>query len=158
MIHTETVHPSQLRRAMAAYAAQGYPPHYGPHPALPGMMVIVIAVPDDTPVPDWQYAPQPQRRRWWPRVDVPRMARGLALAVIAVALAYIAYGMFTGVAVGVPQAPQAAPAIEMPWAAAGRQVGETVDGIVRILTAGFVAALVAVMVAVALKVRKMVGK
>ena len=62
MIHTETVHPSQLRRAMAAYAAQGYPPHYGPHPALPGMMVIVIAVPDDTPVPDWQYAPQPQRR------------------------------------------------------------------------------------------------
>lgn len=122
------------------------------------MMVIVITVPDDTPVPDWQYAPQPQRRRRWLRVDVPRMARGLALAVIAVALAYIAYGMFTGVAVGVPQAPQAAPAIEMPWAAAGRQVGETVDGIVRILTAGFVAALVAVMVAVALKVRKLVRK
>ena len=46
----------------------------------------------------------------------------------------------------------------MPWAAAGRQVGETVDGIVRILTAGFVAALVAVMVAVALKVRKLVRK
>jgi len=93
MIHTETVHPSQLRRAMAAYAAQGYPPHYGPHPALPGMMVIVIAVPDDTPVPDWQYAPQPQRRRWWPRHQRLRhlhadaaqrdrlRARGLALFV-----------------------------------------------------------------------------
>lgn len=161
MIHTETVHPSQLRRVMAAYAAQGYPPHYGPHPELPGMMVIVIAVPDDTPVPDWQYAAQPPRRRWWPRFDWFHIGRGLMFAVIAVALAYIAYGMFAGASLGmpqVPQAPQAAPAIEMPWDAAGRQVGETVDGIVRILTAGFVAALVAVMVAVALKVRKLVRK
>jgi len=146
MIHTETVHPSQLRRAMAAYAAQGYPPHYGPHPALPGMMVIVIAVPDDTPVPDWR-DPPPQRRRWWPRFDWMRIARGLALAVIAVALAYIAYGMFAGAA----SQPVVAPA-------AGRQVGETLDSIVRILTAGFVAALVAVVVAVALKVRKLVRK
>jgi len=109
---------------------------------------------------------------------VPRMARGLALAVIAVALAYIAYGMFTGAAPQLTQAAPApslwdqlvaqlptapngepvvkpvAPAIEMPWDAAGRQIGDTVDGIVRILTAGFVTALLVGIAFVFVKVRR----
>ncbi|MBK8800389.1 MAG: hypothetical protein IPM07_30730 [Anaerolineales bacterium] len=90
MIHTETVHPSQLRRAMASYATQGYPPRYGPHPDQDGMMVVVIVVPDDGAVPDWQVAPPPRPPSW--RIDPstpwlqlgsglnwPGIARGLAL-------------------------------------------------------------------------------
>ena len=145
------VHPSQLRWAMHQldsvpnYNVRGYTPGQG------GMYIIVVQAPVGAPQSDWR-DPQPQRRSRF-RFDWMRIARGLALAVIAVALAYIAYGMFTGAALGMPQAPQAAPAIVMPWDAAGRQVSETVDGIVRILTAGFVAALIAAVVFVFVKVR-----
>ncbi len=153
------VHPSQLRWAMHQldsvpnYNVRGYASGQG------GMYIIVVQVPVGAPQADWR-DPQPQRRRWWPRFDWFRIGRGLMFAVIAVALAYIAYGMFAGASLGMPQVPQPAPApaIEMPWDAAGRQVGETVDGIVRILTAGFVAALIAAGVSVFVKVRKMAGK
>lgn len=151
MIHTETVHPSQLRRAMAGYANQGYPPAYGPHPGQPGMMVIVITVPDGAAIPDWETeAPRPRRR--WLRVNLPRLARGLAVLLALVAVVYIAYATFTD---GLPQttssvaqpapepslwqritgteAPSSAPAIEMPWDAAGRQVGEAVETVIRAL-------------------------
>ena len=181
MIHTETVHPSQLRRAMASYANQGYPPAYGPHPAYPGMMVIVITVPDDVPVPDWRDAPQRRRRLF--RFNLPRLARGLALAVIALALAYIAYGLVVDAAQQPSQAaPQAttepslwdrigaalphgepvvehtAPAIEMPWDAAGRQVGEAMDGVGRILTGLFALLVLGVIAFVAFKVRGVMRK
>jgi len=153
------VHPSQVRWAMSqlggmpGYNVQGYAP------AQNGMYIVVVQVPVGAEQQDWRAAP-PRRR--WPRVDVPRLARGLALAAIAVALAYIAYSMFTGAALDTSTqnaivAPTA-PAIEMPWDAAGRQVGETIDGVVRILMAGLVAAVVAVFVAVAVKVRGMVKK
>jgi hypothetical protein len=170
MIHTETVHPSQLRRAMAAYAAQGYPPHYGPHPSQPGMMVIVIAVPEDAPVPNWQYAP-PRPRRWF-RPDWRRIVVAVCILVMAGSLAYIAYGMFAGAAPqqatpepslwdriadvvphGEPVVEHAAPAIEMPWDAAGRQVGEVMDGIGRILTGLFALLVLGVIAFVAFKVR-----
>lgn len=150
MIHTEDVEPWELRRAMAGYAAQGYPPRYGKHPDGSGF-VIVIVVPDGAAIPDW-HAPQPQRRRW-PRFDWFRIGRGLALAVVAVALAYIAYNMFVGAALGMPQVPQAAPAIEMPWDAAGRQVGEAVDGIGRILTGLFTLLVLGLITFVAFKIR-----
>lgn len=173
MIHTETVHPSQLRRAMASYANQGYPPAYGPHPAYPGMMVIVITVPDDVPVPDWRDAPQRRRRSWF-RLNWSRIARGLALAVIAIALAYIAYGLAVDTTsqqpvtqaapepslweriTGTPTngEPVVEPAIELPWDAAGRQVGETLAGIGRLLLAALAAAVVAGCAFVADKVRR----
>lgn len=150
------VHPSQVRWAMSqlggmpGYNVQGYTP------AQNGMYIVVVQVPVGAEQQDWRAAP-PRRR--WPRVDVPRLARGLALAAIAVALAYIAYSMFTGAALDTSaQNAIVAPAIEMPWDAAGRQVGEAIDGVVRILLAGVAAAVVAVFVAVAVKVRGMVKK
>lgn len=96
MIHTETVHPSQLRRAMAAYAAQGYPPHYGPHPAQAGMMVIVITVPDDGPIPDWHYAPPPRRHRGSWAIDGRQVLSWLCVLVIVGGLGYLGYTMATG--------------------------------------------------------------
>lgn len=134
MIHSEFVEPWELRRAMAGYAAQGYPPRYGPHPDGGGFVVIIM-VPDGGVVPDWRMPPAPPRRSH--RINLPRIARGLALALIAAALAYIAYSIFTGtaldmptqgVAVAVPTVPQ-----EMPWDAAGRQVSEAVEGITNAL-------------------------
>lgn len=171
------VHPSQLGWAMHQLSAV---PNYnvmGYAPVAGGMCIIVVQVPVGTPQVDWR-APVQQRRRRWPRLDWFRIGRGLALAVVAVALAYIAYGLFVDAARQPSQAAQqtttesslwdrigaalphgepvvehTAPAIEMPWDAAGRQVGETVDGVVRILTAGFVAAALAGLVFVAVKVR-----
>lgn len=181
MIHTETVHPSQLRRAMAGYAAQGYPPHYGPHPSQVGMMVIVISLPDAAPIPDWQYAPPPARRHW--RLPGGRRLTMLAcVLVIAGSLGYIAYGMFAGAAptqaaqatpepslwdrvAGVLPQPhgessveRTAPAIELPWDVAGRQVGEAAAGIGRILAALFTLLVLGGLTFVALKVRGMVRK
>lgn len=96
MIHTETVHASQLKRAMASYAAQGYPPRYGPHPDGDGMMVVVIVVPDDGAVPDWQVAPPPRRRRRGWRVDGRQVLAWLCVLVIVVGLGYLGYTMATG--------------------------------------------------------------
>jgi hypothetical protein len=95
MIHTETVHASQLKRAMASYAAQGYPPRYGPHPDQDGMMVVVIVVPDDGAVPDWQVAPPPRRRRSW-RIDGRQVLSWLCVLVIVGGLGYMGYTMATG--------------------------------------------------------------
>lgn len=164
------VHPSQLRWAMHQldsvpnYNVRGYASGQG------GMYIIVVQVPVGAPQADWR-DPQPQRRRWF-RFDWFRIGRGLMFAVIAVALAYIAYGLFVD---GAPQHTQAAPApslwdriadavphgepvaepaIEMPWEAAGRQVGEAMDGIGRILT-GIVTLLVLGIIAfVAFRVRR----
>lgn len=169
------VHPSQLPWAMHQlsnvpnYNVLGYSPVAG------GMCVIVVQVPVGTPQVDWR-GPVQQRRRWF-RFDWMRIARGLALAVIAAALVYIAYGLFVDAAAqpaaqaaqatpepsmweritgALPQPngePIVAPAIVMPWEAAGRQVGEAMDGIGRILT-GIVALLVLGIIAfVAFKVR-----
>jgi hypothetical protein len=84
--------------------------------------------------------------------------------MIAIALAYIAYSIFTGAALDMP-APAGAvptvPAVEMPWDAAGRQVSEAVEGATRVLMAGFVAIVLAIVAWVALKARglwKMVRK
>ena len=97
MIHTETVHPSQLRRAMASYANQGYPPAYGPHPFQAGMMVIVITLPDDADIPDWRYTPppSPRRRRSW-RIDGRQVLAWLCVLVIVGGLGYLGYTMATG--------------------------------------------------------------
>lgn len=167
------VHPSQLPWAMhqlssvPGYNVLGYAQVAG------GMCVIVVQVPVGTPQVDWR-APVQQRRRWLPRLNWARIARGLALAVIAIALAYIAYGLFVDAAPQAQRAAQAAPApslwdriavtlphgepvvepaIEMPWDAAANAASDTIDGIVRILTAGFVAALLAAAAFVAFKVR-----
>lgn len=175
------VHPSQLGWAMHQLSAV---PNYnvmGYAPVAGGMCIIVVQVPVGTPQVDWR-APVQQRRRRWPRLDWFRIGRGVALAVVAVALAYIAYGLFVdaapqpsqaapapslwdriadavpGLPNGEPVVEPAVPAIEMPWDAAGRQVGEAMDGVVRILTAGFVAAALAGLVFVAVKVRGMVKK
>lgn len=109
MIHTETVHPSQLRRAMASYANQGYPPAYGPHPYQEGMMVVIITLPDDADIPDWRYAPPPRRRV---RFDIsPRMIAVLvAVALIVGVVGYAAYSGFTlptweGIAANMPAMP-----------------------------------------------------
>jgi hypothetical protein len=175
MIHTETVHASQLKRAMASYAAQGYPPRYGPHPDGDGMMVVVIVVPDDGAVPDWQIAPPPRRR--WPRFDWRAAVKWLCVIAIVVGIGYFAYSMFAAPqqATQPSQPAQAAPepslweritgtptngepvvepAIELPWDAAGRQVGETLAGIGRLLLAAFAAAVVAGCAFVADKVRR----
>jgi hypothetical protein len=96
MIHTETVHPSQLRRAMASYANQGYPPAYGPHPYQEGMMVVIITLPDDADVPDWRYAPPPRRvHRSW-RIDGRQVLAWLCVLVIVGGLGYMGYTMATG--------------------------------------------------------------
>lgn len=163
------VHPSQLGWAMHQLSAV---PNYnvlGYAPVAGGMCIIVVQVPVGTPQVDWR-APVQQRRRW-PRWHLPRLARGVALAILAVALAYIAYCIFAG---AVPQpatqsapvlrlwdqltgaSPQAAgpaPAIEMPWDAAGRQVSDAMEGVTRILTAGFIAFVLAIVAWVALKAR-----
>lgn len=156
------VHPSQLGWAMHQLSAV---PNYnvlGYAPVAGGMCIIVVQVPVGTPQVDWR-APVQQRRRW-PRWHLPRLARGLALAMIAIALAYIAYSIFTGAALDMP-APAGAvptvPAVEMPWDAAGRQVSEAVEGATRVLMAGFVAIVLAIVAWVALKARglwKMVRK
>jgi flagellar basal body-associated protein FliL len=95
MIHTEDVEPWELRRAMAGYAAQGYPPRYGKHPDGSGF-VIVIVVPDGAAIPDWR-APQPQRRRWL-RFDWRVAVKWLCVLVIVGGLGYLAYGVLTGAA------------------------------------------------------------
>ena len=107
MIHTETVHPSQLRRAMASYANQGYPPAYGPHPYQEGMMVVIITLPDDADIPDWRDAP-PRRRV---RFDIsPRMIAVLvAVALIVGVVGYAVYSGFT-----VPTWGEIAQGIHMP--------------------------------------------
>lgn len=151
------VHPSQLPWAMHQlssvpnYNVMGYAPVAG------GMCIIVVQVPVGTPQIDWR-APQAQRRRWF-RFNLPRLARGLALAVIALALAYIAYGLFVdaasqptqatpepslwdSIAAQLPSLPHGepvvepvAPAIEMPWDAAGKSVGDAVGAVQRTITA-----------------------
>ncbi len=182
MIHTETVHPSQLRRAMASYAGQGYPPTYGPHPFQPGMMVIVISVPDGAAIPDWETeAPRPRRR--WFRVNLPRLARGLAGLLLVVAVVYIAYAIFTdglpqttssvtqatpepslwdsiagALPHGEPVVERTAPAVEMPWDSVGRQIGEGVQALTNaVLAFGALVLLGAVLWFVA-KVRGALGK
>ena len=160
MIHSEFVEPWELRRAMAGYAAQGYPPRYGPHPDGGGFVVIIM-VPDGGTVPDWRMPPSPPRRRW--RLNLPRLARGLALALIAAALAYIAYAIFTGAAPDMPAqgaaiAVPTVPAAEMPWDAAGRQVSEAVEGIGRMITITVAVFVLAALGFVFVKVRGMVRK
>ena len=151
------VHPSQLGWAMHQLSAV---PNYnvrGYAPVAGGMCIIVVQVPVGTPQVDWR-APVQQRHHRWPRFDWFRIGRGLALAVVAVALAYIAYGLLVDAAQqpiqaapapslwdriadavphGEPAVEHTAPAIEMPWDAAGRQVGEAADAIGRMLTIGF---------------------
>ena len=93
MIHTEDVEPWELRRAMAGYAAQGYPPRYGKHPDGSGF-VIVIVVPDGAAIPDWR-APQLQRRRWL-RFDWRVAVKWLCVLIVVGGLGYMGYGMLTG--------------------------------------------------------------
>ena len=168
------VHPSQLGWAMHQLSAV---PNYnvmGYAPVAGGMCIIVVQVPVGTPQVDWR-APQSQPRRRWPRLDWFRIGRGLALAVVAVALAYIAYGLFVDAARqpapvaqaapslwdriadampnGEPVVERTAPAIEMPWDAAGRQVGEAVDGAVRTITTLVVLVALGIAAFVAVKVR-----
>ncbi len=171
MIYTETVHPSQLRRAMSGYASQGYPPAYGPHPFQQGMMVIVITVPDGAAIPDWETeAPRPRRRF---RINLRRLTMWVCVLVIAGSLAYIAYGMFAGttapVAAPLPEpslwdhitgtvpTPQP-PTVTMPWDAAGQQIGDAIDGIERILTMVFVLLVLGVVLWLVAKVRGKVRK
>ncbi len=178
MIHTETVHPSQLRRAMASYAAQGYPPAYGPHPFQQGMMVIVITVPDGAVIPDWETDVPRPRRRWF-RFNLRRLAMWACVLVIAGSLAYIAYSMFVDSAApvapvapapslwdsimgtlphGEPAVERTAPAVEMPWDTAGKQVGAAIDGINRALTMVFTLLALGAVAWFVLKVRGMVRK
>jgi hypothetical protein len=167
-----------LRGHKAAFESAGYPVNV--QSAGPGMYILVVTLPTSMPQEIDPYDLPRRRRR---RIDLPRLARGLVLAMIAVSLVYIAYSIFVSgvpattssvakatpepslwdriadaVPHGEPVVEHVAPAIEMPWDATGRHVGETVEGIGRILTAGFVAALFAALAFVALKVRKMVGK
>jgi len=168
------VHPSQLGWAMHQLNAV---PNYnvlGYAPVAGGMCIIVVQVPVGTQQVDWR-APVPPRRRW-PRWNLPRLARGVALALCAVALAYIAYSIYvSGVSQTTSSAPVAqapslwdqltgtaprgepvvepAKGVEMPWDAAGRQVGDAVEGATRVLTAGFIAVVLAIVAWVALKAR-----
>lgn len=162
------VHPSQLRWAMHQldsvpnYNVRGYTPGQG------GMYIIVVQAPVGAPQADWR-DPQLQRRRWF-RFEWPRLARGLALAVIAIALAYIAYGLFVDAGLqpaaqatpapslweriadalphGEPVVEHVAPAIELPWDAAGRQVGEAVG---RVLYGLVTVTVLAVLLVVVMK-------
>lgn len=118
MIHTEYVEPWQLRQAMAGYAAQGYPPRYGPHPEGGGFVVIIM-VPDGAAVPDWhnQPVPPPRRRRSW-RIDGRQVLSWLCVLVIVAGLGYLGYTMATSgelptwseVAANMPQLPAMQPA------------------------------------------------
>jgi hypothetical protein len=155
LIHSEFVEPWELRRAMAGYAAQGYPPRYGPHPDGGGFVVIIM-VPDGGTVPDWRMPPSPPRRRH--RWNLPRLTRGLTLALIAAALAYISYSIFTGAALEMPAqgaaiAVPTVPAVEMPWDTAGRQVSEAVEGITNALMLVGAILILCVLLWVALKAR-----
>ena len=141
------VHPSQLGWAMHQLSAV---PNYnvmGYAPVAGGMCIIVVQVPVGTPQVDWR-APQSQPRRRWPRLDWFRIGRGLALAVVAVALAYIAYGLFVDAGATSTQDPAAA----MPWDAAGRAVGDTVDAIGRMIATLVVLVALAIAAFVAVKV------
>lgn len=175
------VHPSQLRWAMSqlgavpGYNVLGYAPGQG------GMYIIVVQVPVGTPQADWRDA-RPRRR--WHRLDLPRLARGLAALLLVVAVLYIAYSIFVD---GLPQTTssvaQATPepslwdrlanavphgepsvehvkpkAIEMPWDAAGRQVGEAVEGIGRVLTVLVVLLVLGMLLWFVAKVRGALGK
>lgn len=174
------VHPSQLGWAMHQLSSV---PNYnvlGYAPVAGGMCIIVVQAPVGTPQVDWR-APVQQRRRRWPRFDWPRIGRGLALAVVAVALAYIAYGLFVDAASqpaaqttqaepslwdriadalphGEPVVEHTTPAIELPWDVAGRQVGEAVDAVGHIVTTLVVLVLLGGIAFVAFKVRRTMRK
>jgi hypothetical protein len=94
--HGEVVHPSQLRRAMANYSAQGVPiSGYGPHPSQPGLYVIVINIPAGAPVPDWHSAPPPTPAFRLPRFDWRSLVQLACVLVIIGGLAYVGYGLAT---------------------------------------------------------------
>ena len=171
------VHPSQLRWAMSqlgavpGYNVQGYAQGQG------GMYIVVVQVPVGAEQADWRAAqPQPRSRRRWPRFDWRSAVKWLCVIAIVVGIGYFVYSMFAAPqqATQPSQPAQAAepslweritgtptngepvvePAIELPWDAAGRQVGETLAGIGRLLLAAFAAAVVAGCAFVADKVRR----
>jgi hypothetical protein len=167
-----------LRGHKAAFEGAGYPVNV--QSAGPGMYILVVSLPTSMPQEIDPYDLPRRRRRG---INLPRLARGLALVMMTVALCYIAYSIFvdglpqttSSVPVstpepslwdriadamphGEPQVEKTAPTIEMPWDAAGRQVSEAADTVGHILTAAVVLTIFGVLALVAVKVRRVMGK
>ena len=145
------VHPSQLPWAMHQLRSiPGFQVHHYDIGA-DGMAMILVYAPIGAPDTDWR-APQAQRRRW-PRFNRVQVARGLAVAAVAVSLAYIAYGLFVDAAASTQD-----PAGASAWDTAGRAVGDAVDAIVRMITTLVVLVALGAVAVVAVKVWGMAKK